>query len=570
MSLGYIDFWTSRQATQSSFNFHCVRPYDIVLNPKELGKPVVVNTVVELFVFGQQHKYSFMYAGMITSTTVFVFFWILAAFDVSSASSGKYVGWTWEHQWCRLTVSTSSSLNPSPGSDVVCTNQPYFDYFKEALRHPPSPNHHQVAEVVVNMYSDLRKSIQMHTKTLREDSIIAHEFPFFAQDLQRRRDQDSQRPVDSLVQIFPISLSVPDDMILSHVPPKSKAFSRVVPGNLSSYFSMDEEKLFYDDIERSLFGWTCSKGGWDYIRHYEIIARGSLPLFLDISMLPPPGGVSTSLALHPTKLYPLLFSFPTLSVQAGTQLIGLGDWEISEAIVDYPSERFEKQLYSATVMALQQYAKNVLSTSAMASYVLQTVQQNVALENKVQLGRVRGQITRVLYLTHDGQDVHGDFQTDSLLHGLKTLLGQEASVVINVNRRSSVLRNLQQFDEASYRAFKRTLYAGGSTYGLALDTLSPDEHGLETIELDVDGVLSSIQRREFDVVIHGAAHRSASYKPDKDPKFAMLWSAVCHHYERHEVVLIDGSETGLSGSVLDRLLPCARHVFSREGIRLKN
>lgn len=410
----------------------------------------------------------------------------------------------------------------------------------------------------------------MHTKTFREESIIAHEFPIFAEDLQRRREEGSERPVDSLVQIFPLSLSVPEDMILSRVPPKSKAFSRVIPGNLSSYFSVDEEKLFYEDIERSLFGWTCSKGGWDYIRHYEIIARGSLPLFLDISRLPPPGGESTSLALHPTKFYQAIWNFPTLFVQGGTQLIGLGDWEIAFAAVDYPSETFDKQLYSATVMALQQYAKNVLSTSAMASYVLQTVQQTVTKENNKQLGRVRGQITRVLYLTHDGHDVHGDFQTDSLLHGLKTLLGQEASVVINVSRRSAVLRNLQQFDEASYLAYKRTLYAGGSTYGLAMDTLSPDEDGLETIEFDLDSILMSIQRREFDLVIHGAAHRTEAYKPDKDPKFAMLWSAVCHHYDRHEVVLIDGSDTGLSGSVLDRLLPCARHVFSREGIRLKN
>ena len=50
-------------------------------------------------------------------------------------------------------------------------------------------------------------------------------------------------------------------------------------------FTIEEE--YYNDLSRSWFGLTCKKGGWDYLRHYEIMAAGSLLLFKDYNSKPP-------------------------------------------------------------------------------------------------------------------------------------------------------------------------------------------------------------------------------------------------------------------------------------------
>ena len=44
-------------------------------------------------------------------------------------------------------------------------------------------------------------------------------------------------------------------------------------------YKFTEEKDYYDDLARSFFGITMRKGGWDCMRHYEILAAGTLVMF---------------------------------------------------------------------------------------------------------------------------------------------------------------------------------------------------------------------------------------------------------------------------------------------------
>jgi len=46
------------------------------------------------------------------------------------------------------------------------------------------------------------------------------------------------------------------------------------------------ESDYHKDLESSWFGLTCRKGGWDTLRHYEIIAKGALLLFRDYDKKP--------------------------------------------------------------------------------------------------------------------------------------------------------------------------------------------------------------------------------------------------------------------------------------------
>jgi hypothetical protein len=82
-----------------------------------------------------------------------------------------------------------------------------------------------------------------------------------------------------------ISFSVPESKIVEKVPEKTKHFGHIVPGDTSTYI-FNTEDAYYRDYQASVFGRTCKKGGWDCLRHYEILANGSIPWFTDLDKCP--------------------------------------------------------------------------------------------------------------------------------------------------------------------------------------------------------------------------------------------------------------------------------------------
>ena len=72
---------------------------------------------------------------------------------------------------------------------------------------------------------------------------------------------------------------------MKEVPLKTKLLAHIIPGNLDTYiFSTAEE--YNQDYQNSFFAVTCKKAGWDFFRHYEILANGCIPLFIDIESIP--------------------------------------------------------------------------------------------------------------------------------------------------------------------------------------------------------------------------------------------------------------------------------------------
>ena len=69
--------------------------------------------------------------------------------------------------------------------------------------------------------------------------------------------------------------------------PKKYVISPLIPGNANDYlFTAGEEAKYYDMYRQSMFAITKKKGGWDCLRHYEILATGSIPLFEDLDKCP--------------------------------------------------------------------------------------------------------------------------------------------------------------------------------------------------------------------------------------------------------------------------------------------
>lgn len=68
--------------------------------------------------------------------------------------------------------------------------------------------------------------------------------------------------------------------------PHDSLFKKVEDLGGSKHYIFTEEKDYYDDLQNSWIGLTCKKGGWDCMRHYEILASGALLLFKDYNKKP--------------------------------------------------------------------------------------------------------------------------------------------------------------------------------------------------------------------------------------------------------------------------------------------
>jgi len=91
----------------------------------------------------------------------------------------------------------------------------------------------------------------------------------------------------------PIAFSIPAEKIVEAPPPKDKDFPRhVVDWELASRiggqdaYPFTHESDYRADLQRSRFGITTKREGWDALRHYEIAANGAVPCFRDLDSKP--------------------------------------------------------------------------------------------------------------------------------------------------------------------------------------------------------------------------------------------------------------------------------------------
>jgi hypothetical protein len=85
--------------------------------------------------------------------------------------------------------------------------------------------------------------------------------------------------------VIPITFCFPFSKITFFLPNKEKILSDLILGDLKTYI-YETENDYYQEYKKSLFAITKKKGGWDCLRHYEIIGNYCLPYFLDIEQCP--------------------------------------------------------------------------------------------------------------------------------------------------------------------------------------------------------------------------------------------------------------------------------------------
>lgn len=97
--------------------------------------------------------------------------------------------------------------------------------------------------------------------------------------------------------VYPISFAIPEELVITKLSEKTKEVSDIIP-NFNKNYLFNNEKDYYDEYAKSFYGHTSKKGGWDCLRHYEIMMNGCVPIFDGLENCP----VNTLTTLPKNKL----------------------------------------------------------------------------------------------------------------------------------------------------------------------------------------------------------------------------------------------------------------------------
>ena len=253
------------------------------------------------------------------------------------------------------------------------------------------------------------------------------------------------------MKILPLWFAIPESKIVREVPVKTHLLSSLVPFYEATY-EFKKEEDYRDQYKKSIFAITHQKAGWDCMRHYEILACGSIPLF-------------TSLVLCPPKI---MQSFPKeLVMEANNALLPY----INKDSIDLLAERARP--WNEKLLA---HTREHCTTYALANYFLDRVlQEGVDIET-----------VSVLFLYNKWME---DYQDVMLLHGLKEILGPACQ---DYPRQSYLYTDFPQEKAHS-------MYGRGMHYTRLLD---PNSKSSE----DLDEIREKIRNRAYTFVVYGDVH----------------------------------------------------------------
>jgi hypothetical protein len=248
---------------------------------------------------------------------------------------------------------------------------------------------------------------------------------------------------------FHIGFSIPETKIVSEIPKKDQDFAFLIPGKAETYI-FDHEADYYRDYQRSYFAVTCIKAGWDCLRHYEILASGCIPYFVDLEKCD-----SDTMYFLPKDL-----------ILEAMNLKGVSYLKIDHA-------QFDEEKYYSILKQLLDHTRQYLTTKAMAAYLLK--QLNYSGNGKI------------LYLS---ENLEPDYLRCLTLIRLKENLGDK---VIDYPKIEHIYK--------SYRKDVKSLYGKGFTYSCIVDDIPMSRYSIPY----------RIMRKEFELIIYGSVHRGLPF-----------------------------------------------------------
>jgi len=260
--------------------------------------------------------------------------------------------------------------------------------------------------------------------------------------------------------LHPITFSIAEEKIYKGttdtlISNKKKVLSNLIPGDFSTYI-YSNEKDYYDEYRESYFAITKKKSGWDCMRHYEILANGCIPYFIDIENCP-----KNTMALCPKDL------FVDANNLYNTKFVNKN---INEIIQEDINE------YKILLDKLLEYTRTQLTTKKMAEYILQKTNFT--------------NVTKILYLSGNTDP---DYLRCVTLHGFKELFGSNCHDYPKI-------QHVYKSDSINYH----NLYGRGITYTNLLESTFHNDELDSSVEKD-------IENKYYDIIMYGSWHRGTPY-----------------------------------------------------------
>src|SRR5579862_5558247 len=234
-------------------------------------------------------------------------------------------------------------------------------------------------------------------------------------------------PLSIFSQVYPIQFSIPEHKIVKEIPEKDRDFAHIIPGDPNTYIYTDEED-YYTDYQHSYFAVTMKKAGWDCMRHYEILANGCIPYFVDLDKCDKD----------------TMFFLPRDLILEAMNLPGVSYLHIDHS-------QFDTAKYYEILNKLLEHTRKYLTTRNMAQYILDTVHYTGT--------------GKILYLSNDEDP---DYLRCITLVGFKELLGDR---VVDVPKIQHIYK--------SYPGDIKRLYGKGFTYTKNVEDLPIDRENIE-------------------------------------------------------------------------------------------
>ena len=275
--------------------------------------------------------------------------------------------------------------------------------------------------------------------------------------------------------------SIPDELIVDSAPVHKKyVVSPLIPGDSADYaFSAGQESQYYDSYKSARFAITQKKGGWDCLRHYEIMANGAIPIFEELEKCP-----EATLASFPKR-----------------QLA-----EAKDELLPWYGTDVQKELYEKHRARLLVHVRNHCSTSATAGAFLRNMSH-------------LGSAPKILMLTgHKGVNYTREL----------TWIGVKRQVEIAVEW-PTIPYLYDSFPEERLPE----LYGNGFTYSRRLPEST-------NVRLTEEEVVKSIVEKRWDMIIYGKVGPDEGTE-GSIPNLP-LWEHVFKRYSRDEIAFWYGGD----------------------------
>lgn len=163
--------------------------------------------------------------------------------------------------------------------------------------------------------------------------------PLYEKHLYFKRELTINHP-----NLLPITFGIPTCKLSIPNKNKTQEYATCIPGQPETYIFKDE-KSYYEDYQKSYYGVTMKKAGWDAMRHYEILGNYCFPYFLELEDCP-----ENTLSNLPKKL-----------LIEGRDL----------------AYNFDEQRYFVILDKLFEYTKQHLTTKAIAQYIINEIKKRL-------------------------------------------------------------------------------------------------------------------------------------------------------------------------------------------------